>query len=247
MERGSGGEVRGLISVEGVEDLKNKFYVVWKGRNPGIYDHWDACKKEIDGFQGALYKGFPDKASAEAAYAEGFKGFEKTASKTPLTSHLSPLTSNLSPLTSPLSPAIAVDAACSGNPGKMEYQGVFVDFGTEPATVVTLFKSPVFENGTNNIGEFLAIVHALAWQKQKKVQYPIYSDSVNAQKWVREKHCKTKLEPNDKNAYLFELIDRAEKWLHENDNWMKENSLVIPVLKWKTEIWGEIPADYGRK
>ena len=216
---------------------KNKFYVVWNGRTPGVYDSWEACKAEIDGFAGALYKGFPDKASADAAFAKGFTGFEK---KEPLTSHLSPLTS-------PLSPSIAVDAACSGNPGKMEYQGVFVDFGTQPATTTTLFKSPVFENGTNNIGEFLAIVHALAWQKQKRTQYPIYSDSVNAQKWVREKQCKTKLQPNDKNAYLFELVERAEKWLRENDQWMKENSAVVPILKWKTEIWGEIPADYGRK
>ena len=187
----------------------------------------------MEGFQGALYKGFPDKDSAEAAYAKGGERLEVKGEKSPLTFNLPPL--------------IAVDAACSGNPGKMEYQGKFVDFGTDPATVVTLFKSPVFENGTNNIGEFLAIVHALAWQKQKRTQYPIYSDSVNAQKWVREKQCRTKLQPNDKNAYLFELIERAEKWLRENDDWMRENANVIPVLKWKTEVWGEIPADFGRK
>jgi ribonuclease HI len=219
--------------------MKNKYYVVWKGRNPGVYDGWEACKAEVEGQKGALYKGFPDKASADAAFANGFSGFENAKSE----AKPNPMMASIKPLT----PAIAVDAACSGNPGKMEYQGKFVDFGTDPATVVTLFKSPVFENGTNNIGEFLAIVHALAWQKQKRTQYPIYSDSVNAQKWIREKKCKTKLQPNDKNAYLFELIERAEKWLHENDTWMKENALAIPVFKWKTEIWGEIPADYGRK
>ena len=142
---------------------------------------------------------------------------------------------------------IAVDAACSGNPGKMEYQGVFVALGEEQPVTTTLFKSPVFENGTNNIGEFLAIVHALAWQKQKRTAFPVYSDSVNAQKWVREKKCRTKLQPNEKNAYLFELIERAENWLRENDGWIKENSATIPVLKWKTDIWGEIPADFGRK
>lgn len=218
---------------------KNKFYVVWKGHNPGVYDTWEACKKEVENFPGALYKGFPDKVSAEEAFAKGFSGFEKKSDRT---HPLSPLSSN-----PPLSPAIAVDAACSGNPGKMEYQGVFVDFGTEPATTTTLFKSPVFENGTNNIGEFLAIVHALAWQKQKRTQYPIYSDSVNAQKWVKEKKCKTKLQPDEKNEYLFELIERAEKWLRENEDWMRDNSAVIPVLKWETDIWGEIPADYGRK
>lgn len=214
---------------------------MWKGRTPGVYDSWEACKQEVDGFQGALYKGFPDQASAEAAFAKGFTGFEKKVE-----GHALLCNDRQSP-SSPFTPAIAVDAACSGNPGKMEYQGKFVDFGTNPATVVTLFKSPVFENGTNNIGEFLAIVHALAWQKQKRTQYPVYSDSVNAQKWVREKQCRTKLQPNGKNAYLFELIDRAETWLRENDNWMRENANVIPVLKWKTEVWGEIPADFGRK
>ena len=210
---------------------KNKFYVIWKGRNPGVYDDWEACKKEIEGFTGALYKGFPDQASAEAAFAQGFTGFDKKEH---------PQVDLSQAKEQPVSPAIAVDAACSGNPGKMEYQGVFVDFGTQPATTVQLFKSPVFENGTNNIGEFLAIVHALAWQKQKKVSYTIYSDSVNAQKWVREKKCKTKLQPNAKNEYLFELIARAEKWLNEN-------AIEVPILKWKTEIWGEIPADFGRK
>ena len=217
--------------------LKNKFYVVWKGRTPGVYDNWEACKQEIDGFAGALYKGFPDKTSAEAAFAKGFTGFENAAAKP------NPMLATVKPF----SPAIAVDAACSGNPGKMEYQGVFVDFGTDPATTTPLFKSPVFENGTNNIGEFLAIVHALAWMKQKRVQYPLYSDSVNAQKWVREKKCKTKLQPSEENAYLFELVERAEKWLRENDEWMRENAFQIPVLKWKTEIWCEIRADYGRK
>jgi len=208
-----------------------KFYVVWKGHNPGVYGSWEACKKEIDGFAGALFKGFIDKASAEAAFAHGFSGFDKKESPKIDLSQVKE---------QPVSPAIAVDAACSGNPGKMEYQGVFVDFGTQPATTVPLFKSQLFENGTNNIGEFLAIVHALAWQKQKKVSFSVYSDSVNAQLWVRNKKCKTKLKRNDKNDYLFQLVERAEKWLNEN-------TIEVPVLKWKTDLWGEIPADFGRK
>ena len=210
---------------------KNKFYVVWEGRTPGVYDHWEDCKKEIEGVKGAKYKGFPDKASAEAAFAKGFTGFDKKET---------PQVDLTQVEEKPVSPAVAVDAACAGNPGKMEYQGFFVDFGTQPATTVQLFKSPVFENGTNNIGEFLAIVHALAWMKQKHVTYPIYSDSYNAQLWIKQKKCKTKLQPNDKNEYLFELIARAEKWLNEN-------TIEVPILKWKTEIWGEIPADFGRK
>ena len=134
----------------------------------------------------------------------------------------------------PIGQSIAVDAACSGNPGKMEFQGVFVETKTH------LFKSPVYEHGTNNIGEFLAIVYCLAWQKKNNLSYPIYSDSVNAQKWVREGICKTKITENDKNKPLFEVIRWAENWLHTN-------SFRVPIYKWKTEIWGEIPADFGRK
>ena len=211
---------------------KNKFYVVWTGRNPGVYNRWEDCKKEIEGVKGAKYKGFSDRTSAETAFKEGPDNYWGK--------DVTPSVNFSKAKEQPVSPAVAVDAACSGNPGKMEYQGVFVDFGTQPATTVQLFKSPVFENGTNNIGEFLAIVHALAWMKQKRVQYPIYSDSVNAQLWIRQKKCKTKLQPNAKNEYLFELIARAEKWLNEN-------AIEVPIIKWKTEIWGEIPADFGRK
>ena len=211
---------------------KNRFYVVWQGRTPGVYSSWEACKKEIDGCKGAKYKGFADRTTAETAFREGPDNYWGK--------DVAPVVDLSKAKEQPVSPAIAVDAACSGNPGKMEYQGVFVDFGSQPANVFPLFKSQVFPNGTNNIGEFLAIVHALALQKQKGWNYPIYSDSVNAQLWVRQRKCKTKLQPNSKNGYLFELVARAEKWLNENP-------IDVPILKWKTEIWGEIPADFGRK
>ena len=211
---------------------KNKFYVVWQGRHPGVYSDWEACKREVMGCKGAKYKGFADRTTAETAFREGpGKYWGKD---------VAPIVDLSKAVEQPASPCIAVDAACSGNPGKMEYQGVFVDFGTQPAATAPLFKSPVFPNGTNNIGEFLALVHALALQKKNGWKYPIYSDSVNAQIWVRQKQCKTKLAPNAKNEHLFELIARAEKWL-------SENPIEVPILKWKTEIWGEIPADYGRK
>ena len=211
---------------------KNKFYVVWVGHHPGVYDRWDACRKETEGVKGAKYKGFPDRTSAEAAFREGPDNYWGK--------EVVPTVDLSKAKEQPVTPAIAVDAACAGNPGKMEYQGVFVDFGVQPANAYNLFKSPVFENGTNNIGEFLAIVHALALQKKNGWSFPIYSDSYNAQLWIKQKKCKTKLQPNAKNANLFELVARAE-------NWLNENAIEVPVLKWKTEIWGEIPADFGRK
>ena len=211
---------------------KNNFYVVWRGRNTGIYSDWETCQKEIMGCKGAKYKGFPDRLSAETAFRQGPEDYWGK--------DVAPMIDLSKAKEQPLSPAIAVDAACAGNPGKMEYQGVFADFGTQPPTTANLFKSPVFPNATNNIGEFLAIVHALALEKKNGWKYPIYSDSVNAQIWIRQKKCKTKLQRNAKNDYLFQLVERAE-------NWLNNNAIEVPVLKWKTEIWGEIPADYGRK
>ena len=200
---------------------KNKFYVVWNGRQVGVFSSWDSCKMQIEGFKGAQYKSFPDRASAEEAFKSGYQSSAK--SQQPRANG-----------PQPISQSIAVDAACSGNPGKMEFQGVFVE------TKTNLFKSPVYEQGTNNIGEFLAIVYCLAWQHKNKLNYPIYSDSVNAQKWVREGVCKTKIAENEKNKPLFDVIRWAERWL-------QTNSFRVPIYKWKTEIWGEIPADFGRK
>lgn len=131
------------------------------------------------------------------------------------------------------SEAIAVDASCSGNPGPMEYRGVYLRTGE------TVFHfGPVY--GTNNIGEFLAIVHALALMKQKSVRMPVFSDSRNAIGWVRQKRCKTKLERSPRTEALYRLIGRAETWLETHD-------VDIPIRKWETERWGEVPADFGRK
>lgn len=207
---------------------KKKFYVVWAGRETGVFSDWQKCKEQIEGFRGAHYKSFADLEEAKKALAMGYQAY----SQMPKSIIVKPGWASADE--QPIMQAIAVDAACSGNPGKMEYQGVFVE------TKQVIFKSCVYENGTNNIGEFLAIVHALSYQKKYDFKYPIYSDSVNAQLWIRQKKCKTKLQPNAQNAKLFEVIARAEQWL-------QNNTVDVPIIKWKTEVWGEIPADFGRK
>ena len=133
---------------------KNSYYTVWTGRQIGVFNSWDECRLQVEGFPGAKYKGFPTREAAESAF-KSEPDFGKSETE-PIKSWQSLPEGTPKPNTN----SIAVDAACSGNPGKMEYRGVFVDTGTE------LFKSPVFEGGTNNIGEFLAIVHCLAWQQK---------------------------------------------------------------------------------
>lgn len=221
---------------------KNKFYVVWHGVNPGIYTSWTECKAQVNGCEGAIYKGFPTREEAEKAYnsspyiyiARAKKEAYGQNDKLQMTNPPTNRTDTALPL--PLevhAEALAVDAACSGNPGPMEYRGVYLRTGQ-----VIFHFGPM--HGTNNIGEFLAIVHALALLKQKGLDMPIYSDSRNAILWVKQKKCKTKLERNARTEELYQLIERAEKWL-------KENSYTTPILKWETTRWGEVPADFGRK
>jgi ribonuclease HI len=204
---------------------KPKFYVVWKGRRPGIFTTWEECEAQVKGFEGAQYKAFTSRAAAEKALQGEYVDYVgKPASDGEWLFAPQP----------PLPGSYCVDAACSGSPGRLEYRGVETDTGRQ------IFHQGPYEHGTNNIGEFLAIVHALAWLKRRGSSAPVYSDSETALAWVKQKKCKTDLRPDEQNAPLFDLIARAEQWLAEND-------YPNPVLKWDTQAWGEIPADFNRK
>jgi ribonuclease HI len=213
---------------------KSKYYVVWKGTEPGIYDSWERCQQQVKGFYDAKYKSFESKEEAERAYANSWENYIRSNDGTGNNGRKNSTYKNLPETEQPVLESIAVDAACSGNPGKMEYRGVDVKTGME------IFRVGPLENGTNNIGEFLAIVHALALFKKTNPNIVIYSDSKTAIAWIKAKKARTKLLPNEKNIPIFNLIERAEKWL-------KNNSYENPILKWDTEKWGEIPADFGRK
>ncbi len=207
---------------------KKKYYVVWQGKAPGIYDNWEDCKAQVNGVDQARYKSYPTKEEAEAAYKTnpGKAIFaKKTGSATSSAAS--------APLTPIVWESLSVDAACSGNPGLMEYQGV--DTKTKK-----LFFHQKFALGTNNIGEFLAIVHALAMFEKQGKATPIYTDSRTAMAWVRNKKCKSALVRNKKTENLWQLVERAENWL-QTHTWKN------PIMKWETEVWGEIPADFGRK
>lgn len=209
---------------------KKKYYVVWKGRDTGVFYSWDECKAQVDKYQGALYKSYENEDEAFEALKKGASPrFVSNVAKKVQAKQAAKI-----PSSQIIQQALAVDAACSGNPGDMEYRGVYVQTGQE------IFRMGPFPEGTNNIGEFLAIVHGLSLLKQKRLNIPLYSDSKIAMGWIVQKKCKTKLEVTEKNKPLFNLIQRAE-------NWLANNSYTTPIYKWETKSWGEIPADFGRK
>ena len=201
---------------------RNKFYVVWKGRQPGIYKSWAECAAQVSGYPQAKFKAFATESAARQALAGDW------SDHIGLKSARRPLPAEVK------AESISVDAACDGSPGNLEYRGV------DTKTRKVIFHIGPLKNGTNNVGEFLAIVHALALLKKKKLSIPVYSDSRSAISWVKNQRVKTKLPRDNDTEQVWKLIDRALDWLAQNQY---SNSL----LKWETDKWGEIPADFGRK
>lgn len=212
--------------------MRKKFYVVWNGYATGVFDSWEECQLQTKGYPGAKYKSFDSQEAAVEAYrgdpAEQIELLASIAKHRP-----SPV--NYESFPDIRLDSLAVDAACSKNPGPVEYQGVWVRTGER------IFHVGPIEGGTNNIGEYLALVHGLALLKsQGRPNTPIYTDSRTARAWVRNRQPKTTLPRTPQNERLFEMIERATAWLNANP-------LTNPILTWDTPAWGEIPADFGRK
>lgn len=221
--------------------MGRKFYVVWEGRHPGIYEDWADAEEQIANFPGAKYKCY-------SSQEEAVKAFRKylVNEDAPLGEILVGASTNGADANKKENdrsyfefPEIdldgwAVDASCMGNPGVMEYRGVELRTGRE------LFRMGPFQDATNNIGEFLALVHAIALQYRQQDWHTIYSDSATGMTWLRNRRVKTTLKPTPGNARVFELMARALTWISSHQ-WNTR------ILKWQTQLWGEIPADFGRK
>ncbi len=211
---------------------RRKFYVVWAGNSPGVYDSWEECKLQTDNFPGARYKSFDSQEEAVAAYRgnpdDYLNIFRAMSQRT------NPIV-NYSAIPEIVPDAIAVDAACSRNPGPVEYRGVDIATGRE------LFHVGPLDGGANNMGEFLALVHALAMLTNAgRGDIAIYSDSRTAMAWVRNRKAKTSVAPTAENQKIRDMVTRAERWIQTHNPTNR-------ILKWDTEKWGEIPADFGRK
>ena len=202
---------------------KSKFYVVWVGRNPGIYATWDECEKQVAKFVDAKYKAFSTREEAELAYKQGAMPKDNP-----------PRIPTSAKKQYPKGTGIVVDAACSGVPGPVEWRAVELEGGKQ------VFRSEVYQHGTNNVGEFLAIVDGIRWLIKEKKDWPIFSDSYNGALWVKKKKCNTNLVRTKKNEALFLKIEEAEKFLASHEQKIK-------IKKWETADWGENPADFGRK
>ena len=205
---------------------KNNVYVVFAPRSiRGVYDSWVRCQSALRGVSGTSFAGFKNVAEANEALRCGSLAEyrARAATRKPWIGHVQ-------------LPCIVVDAACSGAPGPVEYRGVVIP------EMYEAFRRGPYHQGTNNIGEFLAIVAGLRWLENTSLDFPLYSDSAVAIGWVTGRgECNTHQVPG---AELRDAIAAAERWL------MLPSSRALAesrVRKWDTRELGEIPADYGRK
>lgn len=214
--------------------MKQKYYVVWVGRQTGVFTTWAECQKQINKYAEAKYKSYESKQEAEQAYQDGWKkhwGKQGAATKEVKKRQNvfdEDTTKDID------MDSISVDVGCSGNPGIVEYKGVDTKTGE-----ILFYHGPV-QKGTNNLGEFIAIVHGLAYLQQQQSKKTVYSDSRTALSWLKKKEVRSNLPRDHTTKEIWDLTDRAIKWLQSNTY---ENK----VLKWHTEAWGEIKADFGRK
>ena len=214
-----------------------KYYVVFKGFNPGVYDDWDEARMQTEGFPGSLCRSYSSPEDAAEAY-RNFSGDEDRDDLLRIISavnvHRENNTANIDENPEIDHEAWAVDASCLGNPGKMEYRGVDLKTGK------VVFRMGPFDDATNNVGEYLALIHAMALMTKNGEYHNIYSDSKTAISWWRNKKIKTQLKQTPRNKKVFELLARASVWANTH-------SFPAKVIKWQTDRWGEIPADFGRK
>lgn len=201
---------------------KQKFYTVWVGKKPGVYSSWVECERQVKGVVGAKFKSYPTLELAKMALSHAPLWDPKPQSA--LIGRENDLPAEY----------LCVDAACSGSPGPVEWRVVKM-----PEGKIIQKKGP-FQYGSNNIGEFLALVDAIRYRQRRSLDLAIYSDSITALAWVRNKKCKTTLDVENNNEQLSALIAEAETFL-------KNSGKFSALQKWDTNNWGEIPADYGRK
>lgn len=220
---------------------KQKYYVVWVGKVPGVYTSWADCQQQVNQYTGAKFKAFESRSEAEQAFAAGYKNYWGQSSAGQGSAGAGGSAGyKRSRSMAPEEPgeidydSISVDVGTRGNPGPVEYKGV------DTRTGDILFSCGPIAKGTNNLGEFLAIVHALAYLKKIGSSKTVYSDSLNAIKWVKQKKVVSTLPRDASTKEIWDLVDRAESWL-------RNNTYSNKLLKWQTKSWGEIKADYGRK
>ena len=158
--------------------MAKKYYVIWQGRETGIFTDWDTCKKHIDKFNGARYKSYKTREEAESAFAGSSSAAMKKSKSAPKKhSGKGPKTYSAEEVASHKAQTkIFTDGGCEPNPGKAG-SGVAV---YRDNNISELWFGLFNPKGTNNTAELNALYHALMMAEkeiQAKQTVAIFCDS----------------------------------------------------------------------
>lgn len=211
---------------------KNKFYVVWKGRETGVFTDWTEVSKLIKGFRNAEYKGFANKESAELEFQLGSPSGRSKINEVKVSEKPEGASSKTK---APDYECLTVDGSYLGSKNMMQYRCVWNASGEE------VFGTKPILGGNQNIAEFLALVGAMKYRVvTKQYDLHIYSDSKTALSWVRNKKIKSTYD-------LGQLDEIVQNRIYGALEFISKSGVAKNLFKWESALWGEIPADYGRK
>ena len=137
--------------------MAQKFYVVWSGRQTGVFTDWATVQRSVEKFPGARFKSFPTRAEAEEAFRR--VGGESTSAETPIRRDAATAASKrrATHTAHAFDVSIYCDGACEPNPGNAG-SGIVVYRAGKLAELWYGLYSP---RGTNNTAELNALCHAL--------------------------------------------------------------------------------------
>jgi len=199
-----------------------KYYAIAVGRQPGIYELWPLAKAQVEGFAGAVYKGFLSRAEAEAWLAHPPTRRSAAATRGAHSPTLSP-------------PAPEKTAACRGGVTIYTDGGARYNPGPGGYGVVILEQderrelSAGYRLTTNNRMELMGCIVALRSLKDRHLPVALYSDSsyvVNginkgwAKSWRRNGWLKSDRQPAI-NPDLWEELLRLVEGLTITFVWVK--------------------------
>jgi len=161
--------------------VAQKYYVVWKGRETGIFTDWGTCKKHIDHFPGARYKSFKTLIEAESAFkgrpASGGAASRRAGASSGVKKKAGIRTYTASDIEKmSIDTKIYTDGGCEPNPGEAG-SGIAV-YRSEK--IDELWYGLYNPNGTNNTAELNALHQALMISEDeisKKRSVAIFCDS----------------------------------------------------------------------
>lgn len=122
---------------------------------------------------------------------------------------------------------IIVHSTANTKTKRMAYKGF------NESTNKWIFKVKYKGYCTQNVADFMAIVHALHYCKINNIDLPIYNDNLVAIKWVKDKKVNSLLIKTKENHELFQSFENALVILKQND-------FLNPILFWKKKELGNI-------